>query len=136
MLLIDEVIHSSNEDIATSCLVSAATLFATDEGLPSFVGIELMAQTMAAWAGTRAQKNNTPVQLGFLLGTRRYECVLNHFPLGSTLIIKAREELVSPEGLAVFQCEIYLYETKVAWAQMNAFQPPDVEKYLSGDSSV
>ena len=46
--------------------------------------------------------------------------------------ITARQELVADNGLAVFVCQIFLGDEVVATAQLNAFQPPNVDEYLRG----
>ena len=68
------------------------------------------------------------------LGTRRYECARPFFPVGSRLEIEAREEMVGENGLAVFACRLTLEGALVATAQLNAFQPPNVEEYLRGNA--
>lgn len=132
MLLIDRLLEDDAEMIRVEAEVKPGQLFLTPEGLPAWVGIELMAQTVAAWAGLRSREKNEPVQLGFLLGTRRYECSVPAFPLGARLEIEGRQELVGANGLGVFACRLSLRGELLATAQLNAFQPPDVAEYLRG----
>ena len=51
-------------------VVPEAGLFVEDGQVPAWVGIEYMAQAIAAWAGCRARAAGKPPQLGFLLGSR------------------------------------------------------------------
>ena len=132
MLLIDRLLADDAEMVRVEATIKEGQLFLAPEGLPGWVGIELMAQTVASWAGLRALEAKRPVQLGFLLGTRRYECFRPFFPVGSRLEIEARQELVGENGLAVFACKIFLEQELVAQAQLNAFQPPNVDEYLRG----
>ena len=132
MLLVDRLIADDAELVRVEVTVRRDTLFVTDEGMPAWVGIELMAQTVASWAGLRRREINQPVRLGFLLGTRRYECTRPFFPLGARLEIEAHQELVSENGLAVFTCRILLEGEAIATASLNAFQPPNVDEYLQG----
>ena len=91
---------------------------------------------MKCWrnmAGLRSVKSGKPVKLGFLLGTRRYECTRAFFPIGARLEIEARQELVAENGLAVFVCRMFLEAELLASAQLNAFQPPNIEEYLRGN---
>ena len=132
MLLIDRLLEDTSELVRVEAIVKPDQLFLTPEGLPAWVGIELMAQTVASWAGLRALEKHEPVKLGFLLGTRRYECSRPFFSVGSRLEIEAREELVADNGLAVFACRLMLEGELIATAQLNAFQPPNVEEYLRG----
>ncbi|MDP2271767.1 MAG: hotdog family protein [Archangium sp.] len=134
MLLIDRLLEDTPELVRVESIVKPDQLFLTPEGLPAWVGIELMAQTVASWAGLRALEKHEPVKLGFLLGTRRYECARPFFPVGSRLEIEAREEMVGENGLAVFACRLTLERELIATAQLNAFQPPNVEEYLRGNT--
>lgn len=132
MLLVDRLLEDDAERIRVEAVIKPDQLFLTPEGMPAWVGLELMAQTVASWAGLRSLERNEPVRLGFLLGTRRYECSRPFFPLGAHLEIEARQELVAANGLAVFACQIFLGDEVIATAQLNAFQPPDVDEYLRG----
>ena len=132
MLLVDRLLADDAELIRVEATVRRETLFVTDAGMPAWVGIELMAQTVASWAVLRGRELNQPVRLGFLLGTRRYECTRPFFPLGARLEIEAHQELVGENGLAVFTCRILLEGEVVATASLNAFQPPNVDEYLQG----
>lgn len=130
MLLVDRLLESSPDMVRVEAKVRRDGVFVTEEGLPGWVGIELMAQTVASWVGLRQWEAGAPVKLGFLLGTRKYDCFLPVFPVGARLEITATQELVAENGLAVFACSIHHEGQLVAQAQLNGFQPPDVEAYL------
>jgi predicted hotdog family 3-hydroxylacyl-ACP dehydratase len=98
--------------------------------MPSWVGLELMAQTIGVFAGRRRRERSEDVRLGFLLGTRRYSTTVEGFAVGSRLTVHARMEILSEQGLAVFNCRILLGGEVVAEALMNVFQPNDVEGFL------
>ena len=132
MLLIDRLVADDAESVRVEASIKPDQLFLAAQGLPAWGGIELMAQTVAAFAGLRRIESKLPVQLGFLLGTRRYECTRPFFDVGTRLEIAARQELVAENGLAVFVCQIFLGDEVVATAQLNVFQPPNVEEYLRG----
>lgn len=133
MLLVDRLLDDDAESARAEATVKPGQLFLTEAGLPAWVGIELMAQTVAAWAGARALLAGDPVRLGFLLGSRRYEATRPCFPVGARLEIEARQELVAENGLAVFACRILEAAEVVATAHLNVFQPSDVEGYLKGN---
>jgi predicted hotdog family 3-hydroxylacyl-ACP dehydratase len=142
MLLIDELIDDSFEVVKAGVTVRADHLFMQPQGLPAWVGVELMAQTVAAWAGLRRLERGEQIQLGFLLGTRKYECDVPFFPVGARLVMSVRQELVSEQGLAVFVCSIELLPAGgsawnepgrvIARASVNAFQPPNVQDFFEG----
>lgn len=56
MILIDQVLAFDEEQIQTCLTVNAGGLFNRDDGsLPAWVGVELMAQSVAAYAGCHAR---------------------------------------------------------------------------------
>ena len=72
MVLLDEVLSCDTEAIEVRLLVRPNGLLSDSDGsLPAWTGIELMAQAIAAFAGIQAKRAGLPVELGFLLGTRK-----------------------------------------------------------------
>ncbi len=130
MLLIDALLEDSPEHVRVSALVRREALFVTEEGWPGWVGAELMAQSIGVWGGLLRLSRGEAVQVGFLLGSRRYECRVPFFPVGARLEINAVQEIVSEQGLAVFNCTLFMDGEPVATANLNVFQPPDVSAYL------
>ncbi len=65
-----------------------------------------MAQAIAAHAGYLARQRGEPVQVGFLLGTRRYVCSVPLFPVGSVLHVHVQRALQGDNGLGAFDCRI------------------------------
>ena len=131
MILIDEVIEFGEEDIRTRIHVRPGGLFNRADGsLPAWVGIELMAQSVAAYAGCQARSKDEPVELGFLLGTRKFECNVEHFPAGSELIIHAQRSLQDDSGMGVFECHLSGPGID-ATARLNVYRPPQSAGYLA-----
>ncbi|MEG9858998.1 beta-ketoacyl synthase N-terminal-like domain-containing protein [Stenotrophomonas sepilia] len=111
-------------------VVPEAGLFVEDDQVPAWVGIEYMAQAIAAWAGCRARAAGRPPQLGFLLGSRRYSSARSSFPSGSRLRVQARCELLGDNGLGMFACRILAGEEEWATANVSVFEPADAMAYL------
>jgi predicted hotdog family 3-hydroxylacyl-ACP dehydratase len=137
MQLVDALLDDGDEFARVETTVRRDAMFVTEEGWPGWVGAELMAQTVAAWGGLQRLKNQKKVQLGFLLGARRYECSIPVFPVGARLEILGKIELISEQGLAVFDCAIFMNgePVPVATANLNVFQPPDITEYLKAARS-
>ncbi|XXF09211.1 hotdog family protein [Pseudomonas sp. D2-3] len=130
MILIDEVLAFGADHIDTRLVVRPGGLFSqTDGSLPAAVGIELMAQSVAAFAGCHAREQGLPVELGFLLGTRNFTCNVDRFPAGSTLLIHANRSLQDDNGMCVFECRLEGPGILVE-ARLNVFQPCDVSTYI------
>ncbi|MFP6851425.1 MAG: hotdog family protein [Pseudomonas sp.] len=133
MILIDQVLRFGDDDIETQLTVRNTGLFNLADGsLPAWVGIELMAQSVAAYAGCQARLLGEPVELGFLLGTRNFQCNVEHFPAGSLLHIHASRSLQDDNGMGVFECQLRGPGIE-AFARLNVFRPPQVASYLQED---
>ncbi|RAU20822.1 3-hydroxylacyl-ACP dehydratase [Paramagnetospirillum kuznetsovii] len=122
MLLLDDALSHGDDCVATRVTIRPDHPFATSEGVPGHVGIELMAQTCGAWAGLNARKQAEPVRVGYLLGTRRYTVDRSWFRFGDVLDIQAKL-LFRDQGMGVFQCRIMVEGKPVAEAQINVYQP-------------
>ena len=131
MILIDDVISFGAEDIETRLTVRPGGLFNQEDGsLPAWVGIELMAQSIAAYAGCQALQAGLPVELGFLLGTRKFECNVERFPAGAELRIRALRSLQDDNGMGVFECHLTGPGIHAS-ARLNVFRPPQPAQYLT-----
>lgn len=130
MRLIDRLIEAGEEHAVAEVDVPAEGLFVREGGVPAWVGIEYMAQTISAWAGARALRTGGTPRLGFLLGTRRYDAQCASFPCGTTLRIEARCELMGSNGLGQFDCRIVRDGAAVAAARLSVFEPDDASVVL------
>jgi predicted hotdog family 3-hydroxylacyl-ACP dehydratase len=131
MILIDEVLEFDEEQIRTRTRVRPGGLFNRADGsLPAWVALELMAQSVAAYAGCQAKAKGEPVELGFLLGTRKFECNVEHFPAGSELIIHGQRSLQDDNGMGVFECQLSSGDIQVV-ARLNVYRPPQSASYLA-----
>jgi predicted hotdog family 3-hydroxylacyl-ACP dehydratase len=134
MLLLDRVISVDEDSLWAEVGIRSDTLFCGPDGVGAWVGIEYMAQAIAAWAGYTAQLRGEPVKLGFLLGTRRYECSRPLFVLGSVLRIHVQRLFQNENGLGSFECRIDDTQGRLATATVTIFQPPNVDDFLQGGS--
>ncbi|HET7650069.1 MAG TPA: 3-hydroxylacyl-ACP dehydratase [Gammaproteobacteria bacterium] len=106
-VLIDRVIEDSRDSIRVSAHIDRThRFFVAGHGVPSWVGIEMMAQAIAAHAGINGRRENREPRTGMLLGTRRYETTTPWFPEGANLEILAEREFGEDGGLAACQCTI------------------------------
>lgn len=130
MILLDHVVAFDHESLQASVTIAAKGLFNQADGsLPAWVGIEIMAQGIAAFAGCHARQAGNPAPLGFLLGSRQYQCSHPAIPAGTPLSLEVKQSLRDDNGMGVFECRlsnaIYCLE-----ARLNVFQPPHIEQYL------
>jgi predicted hotdog family 3-hydroxylacyl-ACP dehydratase len=125
MVLLDAVLEHGPAHVLCSRRIPAGGLFHGADGtLPAWVGIEFMAQAIAAWAGCQARENSEPVRLGLLLGTRHYACNVAAFVPGSELRIEARRDAYDDRGMGMFACRIEAPGV-LAEARLAVFSPTD-----------
>ena len=136
MILIEQILSFDDEQIHTRLTIKPGGLFNRADGsLPAWVGIELMAQSVAAYAGCHARARGDAVELGFLLGTRKFECNVEHFPAGTELSIHGVRSLEDDSGMGVFECHINAPGIH-ATARLNVYRPPQAAHYLQESQGV
>ncbi|CEO41502.1 3-hydroxydecanoyl-ACP dehydratase [Photobacterium kishitanii] len=126
MILIDELISVDVENVHCQVTIRSDNLFFDNhsQSVAGYVGIELMAQTIAAWAGYHAWQQGKPAPIGFLLGCRRYHSEWSQFNQGVVLDIYA-ERLIQDNNMAVFSCQIISQQQTIASCQLNAYLPSE-----------
>jgi len=130
MILLDKVCHFDEDSLSAIAWVKPCPYSQEEGSLPPWLGLELMAQAVGAWAGCRAQLAAEPVALGFLLGTRRYHCHTDKLPEGTELIVSVQRSLIDGSGMAVFECALSAEGRLLAEARLNIYQPPDSEAFM------
>jgi predicted hotdog family 3-hydroxylacyl-ACP dehydratase len=122
MILIDRAIDIGANYLVAEVDINERTLFAeSGRGVPTWVGIEYLAQSIAAWAGYGARSKGGLPQFGFLLGTRRYQAATPYFDFGTTLTVRVELQF-QDQGLGVFNGSIVTDHTLVE-ASVNVYQP-------------
>lgn len=133
MILIDGIEQYTDKECIARVTITKDSPFynSAKQGVPSYIGCEYMAQAIAGFAGSQALDIKEPVQIGFLLGSRKYKTLRPYFLLGETLNISLCELYTEDSGLRVFECKIIDSENiAVATANVNVFQPKDPEQFI------
>jgi predicted hotdog family 3-hydroxylacyl-ACP dehydratase len=132
MLLLDWLLDASADSAHAQVTVPRDGLFLQDAGMPAWVGLEYMAQTVAAWAGWQAVQAGRPVKLGFLLGTRKFQAARAHFSPGSVLRVSVLCELVGTNGLGMFDCRIQPQgeDSVLAQARISVYEPDNGSAFI------
>lgn len=127
MILIDKVVEYGDDWLIAQVDIKQGAPFFDEQtmSIPTWVGIEYMAQTIAALAGIRALSNNTSVNLGFLLGSRKYQALKGQFLHQQSYQIKVKQLYMDDSGLASFDCSIFQGEEVFASAKLNVFETDD-----------
>ncbi|ACV27995.1 ApeP family dehydratase [Kangiella koreensis] len=133
MVLLDEILDFEQNTLTAQFEVTAQSRFYCPKlkGIESWVGIEYMAQAVAALAGIRAYLVDQPVKLGFLLGTRHFEIHKTLFAANQTYRVVIAELFMDDSGLGAFDCSILHNETLVCQAKLNVFESNDTNQLLN-----
>jgi predicted hotdog family 3-hydroxylacyl-ACP dehydratase len=111
--------------------VSADAWYADANGaMPAWIGIELMAQAIAAHVGLQSMRAGDGVRPGVLLGTRRYAAHVPAFASGARLTITVQEVLRSEEGHGAYTCAIEADGACCAEATVKVFQPRNFQTFI------
>jgi len=121
MVLLDRVTAFDDNSLSAELVVRPG-LLVDDETVPSWVGIEYMAQTIGAYVGMKARLAGEPIRLGFLLGTRRYGGNAAAFKVGAALTVRV-EKIMQDDRLGAFECRILGEGIEIS-ANLNVYQPP------------
>lgn len=131
MVLLDQVVEAGQEHIVVELTVREDGLFSGPERtVPAWVGLEYMAQAIAAFSGYQRKCRGEAIGLGFLLGTRHYQCSVDSFPCGSRLRVRAEKIIEGANDMAVFGCAIE-GDGIHAESKLNVFLPQDSKKFLA-----
>ncbi|MGH7653218.1 MAG: 3-hydroxylacyl-ACP dehydratase [Gemmatimonadaceae bacterium] len=127
MVLLDRLVAFDGESLTAEVLIRAEALFADEHGVGAWIGVEYMAQAVAALAGIKARRDGGRARIGYLVGARHYTCNVPYFPLGAALRISVRRDGPGDLRLGSFACSI-TGAGIVADATVTVFQPetPDL----------
>jgi 3-oxoacyl-[acyl-carrier-protein] synthase I len=137
MALLDRNISISQDTYEAELTIRPGSLFCDGEKVEAWVGIEYMAQAIAAFAGAEALSRNEAVKVGFLLGSREYRPKVAYFKVGSVLRINVKKVLHDPNGLSVVECrlsEAGQTEALVS-ANLTVYEVPDLAAFLKENAS-
>lgn len=133
MILLDSLDSYDENNGCCSVTISPQSNFydADTQSVPSHVGIEYMAQTIAAYANANQVDAGAKVEIGFLVSSRKYKMHSNSFLLNSTLKIEIEKLYSEPNGLSAFDCVIKEADKILVEAKINVFQPENPEQFLA-----
>ncbi len=142
MLLLDSMLSCSAERASARVTIGEQSSFydAALGGVPAWVGVEYMAQTIGAWAGAQRLEHGKSIVVGFLLGARRFDSSAELFPLGSELTVRIDVLYSEADGLGSFACRIDGRAPDgnelSATARINAFLPEQPQLFVKGTEAT
>lgn len=153
MVLLESLVSADLETACCAVTVDVGMTFADADGqVPGWVGLELMAQTVAVWAGNRAKlragnegaaarQAASPAdigpEMGVLLACKHYACRQPVFRRGTRLFVRVRQGArLGP--MAEFECTISDGDEVVASGSVHLYNvtPEELERVLAGAGEV
>jgi predicted hotdog family 3-hydroxylacyl-ACP dehydratase len=136
MLLLDRILDFTNESASAEYSPRSNEWYADAQGnMPAWIGIELMAQTIAAHVGLLKRSEGAPPKQGALLGTRSYRSTVPAFGAGEALRIDVTVSYRDSSGLGAYDCSITRGNDVLASATLKVYEPDDFEEFLQGSMS-
>jgi predicted hotdog family 3-hydroxylacyl-ACP dehydratase len=123
MLLLDRLVSYSGDLVTCEVQIRPDSPFMSEGGVPAIVGVEYMAQCVAAYAGLSARAKGEPVRIGFLLGSRSLRIGVDVFAPGDRLIIEARR-IWGEEVLGSFACQVRRGDEILLEGNLTVYQGP------------
>ncbi|TXG93231.1 MAG: beta-hydroxyacyl-ACP dehydratase [Rhodocyclaceae bacterium] len=134
MLLLDHLIAADEQHAVTSVRADAQSWYAdTPKTMPAWIGIELMAQTIAVHVGWNKAQQGLPPKQGVLLGTRAYRC--DEAVFQGALEVEATLSFMDESGLGAYDCCIRMDGRSVATATVKVFEPEDFQQFFNSQSN-
>lgn len=117
MLLIEKIenIDFENKTIITFATINKDNIFYETDGIPSYIFIEYVAQSCAAYNSFYKENNreNQNEKIGFILNIKSVNCYKDKVKAGETVFIKAKETL-RDSNIAYYDGEVfYLNDYKI-----------------------
>jgi predicted hotdog family 3-hydroxylacyl-ACP dehydratase len=136
MRLLDRIVEVSENAIVAEAIVRADNpFFEAGHGLPAYIGLEMMAQAIAAIDGYKRHVDGEPAKIGFLLGCRRYAPSKAFLEEDARLRISAAM-VFHDNAMFAFDCSIEQGGAELATANLKVYAPADPAAFLGGQPAA
>lgn len=134
--MLERILSVGDEQTLAECIPQADRWYADEAGnMPAWIGIELMAQAIAAHVGLLKRLQKAPQKQGVLLGTRSYQSKVAAFTADQVLHIAVTLAYRDDSGLGAYDCKISDDTGELATATLKVFEPDDFESFLQGNAA-
>ncbi len=124
MRLLEKIISHSQTELVAGVTIRESSYGYQGEGVPSWFGIEYMAQSIAAYSNLQISNPWKP-EIGFLVSVRNYKISTDIFPLGAEIqIVVVPTFIVDNSGS--FGCQILVNGSSVVSAMITTYKPSSV----------
>lgn len=131
MVLLTKIVSWNEDSLEATVEIHRDSVFADKNGhVPSWVGLEYMAQAISALAGIKRKLAGETVKIGLLLGTTKYNANIGCFKTGVCLSVRIQQIYADENNLVLFDCEIVAAGQVLATAQVKAIQPDNINDII------
>jgi predicted hotdog family 3-hydroxylacyl-ACP dehydratase len=130
MSLLDSIDDYGADWLRASVTPRRSNLFAQERGIPSWVGIEYMAQAAAAFGGIEQIQQGSKPSIGLLIGSRYYRAVQTYFDFDTPLVVLATIAMRDAEDFAAYDCSLTAGDRRIAECTLKAYRPRDLGPHL------
>lgn len=121
MIWLDRVVDFDENVLIAELVVRDDGLLGHHAFVPAWIGIEYMAQAIAAYSGIQDKLAGQAIRPGYLLGTRRYSSNIGGFAVGTRLTVQVKK-IAQDEQLGIFDCRILGERIEIS-ARLNVYNP-------------
>ena len=133
MLLLDRVEDDGHLTTTCGLTIRQDSTFVENGAVPSCVALEYMAQCAATHAGLRGVRKGEPPRVGYLIGARDVEFLVDEFRVGERIRVVV-SHVWGDDELGQFEARVESNGRYVAGALLSVYQgdieetkPPEVE---------
>ena len=107
MCLLTQLDEVREEGATAETVTRRDDLFAEPDGIPAWVGVEWLAQAVAAWAGFRAAASGEAPAPGLLLGAKRYHARVPVFDFDQRIRVTVTIDFIADNGVTQVSGALY-----------------------------
>lgn len=134
MALIENIYSFEKDNFEIGLEITEKSLLVSKEGVPSYFGVEFMAQSIAAY-NTYFLEESKRSKIGFMVSIRGYKATIANFPIGSSLRIHVSPVLIVSNS-GTFNCKIFCNGNEAASGRITAYVPTveELEEFKKGNT--
>ena len=121
MLLLDRVENEGHRTTTCGLTIREDSTFLEDGAVPSFVALEYMAQCVAVHAGLCGVRNGQQPRIGYLVGARDVDFLVDEFRVGEHLRVIA-SHVWGDDELGQYRVHLESNGRRVAQAILSVYQ--------------
>lgn len=125
MVLLEQISDFGRDFLIAQTQLKEDCLLMKNGEVAGFMGAEIMAQGIAAWAGIYCLKAGKPVDLGYWIGSRKLSIHSATLPLNTPLQIVINLSTEDVSGFGVFDCQLINLQNhqSLVDGRLNVYRP-------------